>query len=108
MKRSRYSPIERVDVLLVAFVPSVAITSACVSPRVNKAEPWVRGSTPVRISIGRTVRVSRPSIRGSPFRICVRTIFASMSNSIADGRLQPASGLLPTAASPPAWRSLRA
>lgn len=63
------------------FVPSVATTSACVSPRVNSAEPWVRGSTPVRISIGRTVRVSRPSMRGSPFRICERTIFASMSNS---------------------------
>ena len=30
-------------------VPSVATTSACVSPRVNSAEPWVRGSTPVRI-----------------------------------------------------------
>ena len=27
-------------------VPSVATTSACVSPRVNSAEPWVRGSTP--------------------------------------------------------------
>ena len=49
-----------------ASVPSVATTSAWVSPRVNSAEPWVRGSTPVRISIGRTVRVSRPSMRGSP------------------------------------------
>ena len=47
-------------------VPSVAATSACVSPRVKSAEPWARGSTPVRISIGRTVRVSRPSMRGSP------------------------------------------
>ena len=51
-------------------VPSVATTSACVSPRVNSAEPCVRGSTPVRIAIGRTVRVSRPSMRGSPSRIC--------------------------------------
>jgi hypothetical protein len=33
-----------------------------------------------RISIGRTVRVSRPSIRGSPARIWPRTIFASRSN----------------------------
>ncbi len=33
-------------------VPSVATTSACVSPRVNSAEPWVRGSTLLRISIG--------------------------------------------------------
>ena len=56
-------------------VPSVVATSACVSPRVNSAEPWVRGSTPVRIVIGRTVRVSRPSMRGSPSRIWLRTIF---------------------------------
>ena len=27
-------------------VPSVATTSACVSPRVNSAEPWARGRTP--------------------------------------------------------------
>ena len=27
-------------------VPSVATTSACVSPRVNSAEPWVRGRMP--------------------------------------------------------------
>ena len=38
-------------------VPSVAITRAWVSPRVNSAEPWARGSTPLRISIWRTVRV---------------------------------------------------
>ena len=30
-------------------VPSVATTIACVSPRVNSAEPCVRGSTPVRM-----------------------------------------------------------
>ena len=58
-----------------------ATTSACVSPRVNSAEPCVRGSTPVRIVIGRTVRVSRPSMRGSPARIWLRTIFASSSNT---------------------------
>jgi hypothetical protein len=63
-------------------VPSVATTSACVSPRVNSAEPWVRGSTPWRIAIGRTVRVSRPSMRGSPSRIWLRTIFASMSKKM--------------------------
>ena len=27
-------------------VPSVVTTNACVSPRVNNAEPWVRASTP--------------------------------------------------------------
>jgi hypothetical protein len=44
-------------------VPSVATTSACVSPRVNSAEPWVRGSTPTSETIGRTVERSRPSMR---------------------------------------------
>ena len=58
-------------------MPNVATTKACVSPRVNKAEPCVRGNTPVRILIGRTVRVSRPSIRGSPFKIWLRTVLAS-------------------------------
>jgi hypothetical protein len=73
---------QRVDALRVAFsVPSVATTRAWVSPRVNSAEPWVRGSTPVRISMGRTVRVSRPSMRGSPARIWPRTMRASISNS---------------------------
>ena len=32
--------------------------------------------------IGRTVRVSRPSMRGSPSRIWERTIFASISNKM--------------------------
>src|SRR6188768_1403971 len=31
--------------------------------------------------MGRTVRVSRPSMRGSPSRIWLRTILASISNS---------------------------
>ena len=33
-------------------VPSVATTSAWVSPRVNSAEPWARGSTPTSATIG--------------------------------------------------------
>ena len=37
---------ELFDLLRVAAVPSVTVTSACVSPRVKIAEPWVRGSTP--------------------------------------------------------------
>jgi hypothetical protein len=78
MKRSRYSPSSASMICSSRSVPSVATTSACVSPRVNSAEPWVRGSTPTRIEIGRTVRVSRPSMRGSPSRIWPRTIFASM------------------------------
>ncbi len=47
-------------------VPSVATTSAWVSPRVNSAEPWARGRMPTSAAIGRTVRVSRPSIRRLP------------------------------------------
>ncbi|MOA25676.1 hypothetical protein D3C78_1464170 [compost metagenome] len=62
------------------LVPSVATTSACVSPRVNSALPCARGSTPRRTLMGRTVRVSRPSIRGSPFRIWPRTMADSSEN----------------------------
>ena len=72
-------------------VPSVTLTSAWVSPRVNSAEPWVRGSTPTRTLIGRTVRVSRPSIRGSPSRIWVRTIFDSRLKNTSLAWLAPNS-----------------
>ena len=58
-------------------VPSVVVTSACVSPRVNSAEPWVRGSTPVCTVIVRTVCMSRPSMRGSPSRMRRRTMLYS-------------------------------
>jgi hypothetical protein len=44
--------------------------------------------------IGRTVRVSRPSMRGSPLRIWLRTIFASRSNKMLPTRL--ASGAFST------------
>ena len=81
MKRSVYSPISASMRCSSRAVPSVATTIACVSPRVNSAEPCVRGSTPVRMVIGRTVRVSRPSMRGSPDRIWLRTIFDSSSNT---------------------------
>jgi hypothetical protein len=36
------------------FVPSVTVTSACVSPRVKMDEPCVRGSQPTCVVIGRT------------------------------------------------------
>jgi hypothetical protein len=49
MKRSVYSPISASMICSSRAVPRVATTSACVSPRVNSAEPWARGSTPVRI-----------------------------------------------------------
>ena len=62
-------------------VPSVVTTNAWVSPRVNSAEPWVRGSTPTFTVIGRTVFTSRPSIRGSPFSMRWRTMLLSSLNS---------------------------
>ena len=43
MKRSRYSPISASTICSSRAVPSVATTIACVSPRVNSAEPCVRG-----------------------------------------------------------------
>jgi hypothetical protein len=48
-------------------VPSVVTTRPCVSPRVNSAEPWVRGSTEVSGTIGRTSSSARPSIRLAVF-----------------------------------------
>ncbi|GJE02465.1 hypothetical protein GMJLKIPL_4414 [Methylobacterium isbiliense] len=56
-------------------VPSVATTSAWVSPRVNRAEPWARGITPTSETIGRTVRTSRPSMREPVSRMFQRTTF---------------------------------
>src|SRR6186713_2875945 len=50
MKRSVYSPISASMRCSSRAVPSVATTIACVSPRVKSADPWVRGSTPVRIA----------------------------------------------------------
>ena len=45
------------------LVPSVVVTSACVSPRVKSAEPCVRGSTPASQVIWRMSAPARPSIR---------------------------------------------
>src|SRR2546427_2744805 len=44
-------------------VPSVQVTSACVSPRVKTEDPCVRGSTLVSIQIARTSSNLRPSSR---------------------------------------------
>ena len=60
-------------------VPSVATQNACVSPRVNSAEPCARGRMPTSAMIGRTVRVSRPSIRMPVSRMALRTMSASRS-----------------------------
>jgi hypothetical protein len=45
-----------------SLVPSVVVTSAWVSPRVNSAEPWVRGSTPTSTRC-RADLVERAAIR---------------------------------------------
>ena len=44
-------------------VPRVGTTMAWVSPRVNRAEPWVRGSTPTWQSMARMSSRPRPSMR---------------------------------------------
>ena len=44
------------------LVPSVAATSACVSPRVKSAEPWVRGRNDTSALIARVSVDFRPSI----------------------------------------------
>ncbi len=65
-------------------VPSVTTTSACVSPRVNSAEPWVRGSTPTRAVIARTSSSWRPSMRTLVFSTLSRMVWYSSSpNSLA-------------------------
>ena len=62
-----------------SLVPSVATTIAWVSPRVNSAEPWVRGRNGASQTIGRTVTRSRPSMRFEVSRMFQRTILASRS-----------------------------
>ena len=42
---------EGFQTLRSSVVPRVAVTSACVSPRVKSAEPWVRGRTPTSMEI---------------------------------------------------------
>ena len=60
-------------------------TIAWVSPRVNRAEPCVRGRKPTIASIGRTVLVSRPSMRRPSLRIAPRTMSASRPLTAFDG-----------------------
>ncbi len=55
---------------------------ACVSPRVNTADPWTRGSTPTLQLIGRMSSNPRPSGR-TPFRIASRVAVSSTSLKIA-------------------------
>ena len=63
-------------------VPSATTLSACVWPRVNSAEPCVRGATPTSIEIGRISSVLRPS--GRFFWTAIRSrisVFSSLSKA---------------------------
>ena len=55
-------------------VPSVQSVSACVWPRVKRAEPWVRGITDTSDVIERISVSERPSGRRFSTAILVRTI----------------------------------
>ena len=93
-------------------VPSVVTTSAWVSPRVNSAEPWVRGSRPASATIGRTVVRSRPSIRRPVDRMSPRTTSDSRplkqpltaDSSSASSSVSP-SRMVARAAAMAVWRS---
>ena len=62
------------------LVPSVAATSACVSPRVKSAEPWVRGRNDTSALMARVSVDFRPSIRTPSSRTIRRTsCFSSLS-----------------------------
>ena len=84
MKCWRYSPSSASMICSSCPVPSVATHNAWVSPRVNSAEPCARGSTPTSATIGRTVLVSRPSMRSPVSRMALRTMSAS---SVLEGAL---------------------
>ena len=60
-------------------VPSVATQRACVSPRVNSAEPCVRGRTPTCEVMARIWSVLRPSMRVPVRMMSPRTTLASAS-----------------------------
>ncbi len=81
-------------------VPSVAVTSACVSPRVNSAEPCVRGSRPTSQEIGRISEKARPSSRRPAMMVSrVRTLTRSSAALATCLRLSAsASGTRETAA----------
>ena len=72
------SPVSESMRWLSVELPSVVTHRDCVSPRVNSAEPWARGRMPGWISMGRTVLVSRPSMRVPSSRMRLRTTFFSM------------------------------
>ena len=94
MNGSRRSPSMASTIWASRVVPRVVVTMAWVSPRVNSAEPWVRGSSFTRLEMSRTTAGPRPSMRLSPARIEPRTMdFSSFSNAprTADSGRRPSS-----------------
>ena len=69
----------------------MATVSAWVSPRVNRPEPWARGTSPTSTVIGRMSVRPRPSIRMPSSRTIRRTVFFWMQveEALADARLAP-------------------
>ena len=77
-------------------VPSVATTMACVSPRVNNADPCAFGSTPTSIAIGRTVlQVAAVDTRLTIQHALANQLFFQLAEHFADfgvGILRRCSG----------------
>jgi hypothetical protein len=70
-----YSPASASMICASRSVPSVAIDQRLrLAAGEQRRAVGARQHADLRISIGRTVRVSRPSMRGSPVRIWLRTI----------------------------------
>ncbi len=58
-----------------SMVPSVVTARAWVSPRVNRAEPWVRGRTPISQVMGLISSRPRPSTRSPLSRMLSRSVW---------------------------------
>src|SRR4030065_397881 len=71
-------------------VPSVAVTSTWVSPRVKMADPWVRGSTRIWQSMGRMAVRPRPATRR--LRELAQTLLAELLLLEGQLRLAPLGG----------------
>ena len=80
-------------------VPRVVVARACVWPRVKRAEPCVRGRTPVSQVMGRTWVTARPSARRPSSRISRRISCFSNSSKISVTCSFTASGSAATVAS---------
>ena len=61
-------------------VPRVVATSACVSPRVKRAEPCTRGRRPTSLVIFRMSAVPRPPIR-RPSSVIILRMYSYFTSS---------------------------